>query len=176
VNYWSNSRVILNDAWGPSSPDILLNPLGKLAEFTLRPRHLRDGSGSLQLAHFTIDFQSGHLADGWQGASFTPMGTTAITAISNLPPWDPSKRDTYRQAIDAAKSKLSESLALRLEGIVPFLAKNGTVGYDAVKLFYLANAVQGAKKDLVVVTTSAMPGATGTVRGSQDGSSHGPPG
>ena len=175
MNYWSNSRVILNDAWGPSSPDILLNPLGKLAEFTLRPRHLRDGTGSLQLAHFTIDFQSGHLADGWQGASFTPMGTTAITAISNLPPWDPSKRDIYRQAIDAAKAKLSESVALRLEGIVPYLAKNGAVGYDTVKLFYLANAVQGAKKDLVVATTSALPGATGTVRGSQDGSSHGPP-
>jgi hypothetical protein len=176
VNYWSNSRVILNDIWGPSPPDILQNPLGKLAEFTPRPRHLRDGTGALQLAHFTIDFQSGHLADGWQGAAFTPMGTTAVTAISGLPPWDPSKRDAYRQAIDAAKSILSEPRALRLEGIVPFLAKNGVVGYDTVKLFYLANAVQGAKKDLVVVTTSAMPGATGTVRGSQQGSGHGPPG
>jgi hypothetical protein len=176
VNYWSNSRVILNDAWGVSPPDILRNPLGELAEFTLRPRHLRDGTGSLQLAHFTIDFQSGHLGDGWQGAAFTPMGATAVTAISGLPPWDPSKRDTYRQAIDAAKAKLSDPRALRLEGIVPFLAKNGVVGYDTVKLFYLANAVQGARKDLVVVTTSAMPGATGTVRGSQDGASHGPPG
>jgi hypothetical protein len=175
VNYWSNSRVILNDAWGASPPDILQNPLGKLAEFTLRPRHLRDGTGGLQLAHFTIDFQSGHLADGWQGASFTPMGTTAVTAISGLPPWDPSKRDTYRQAIDGAKSVLSEPRALRLEGIVPFLGKNG-VGYDTVKLFYLANAVQGAKKDLVVVTTTVMAGAAGSVRGSQDGSSHGPPG
>lgn len=175
MNYWSNSRVILNDAWGASPPDILQNPLGKLAEFTLRPRHLRDGTASLQLAHFTIDFQSGHLADGWQGASFTPMGTTAVTAISGLPPWDPSKRDTYRQAIDAAKSVLSEPRALRLEGIVPFLGKSG-VGYDTVRLFWLANAVQGAKKALVVVTTSAMPGATGTVRGSQDGASHGPPG
>jgi len=175
VNYWSNSRVILNDVWGASPPDILQNPLGKFAEFTLRPRHLRDGTGSLQLAHFTIDFQSGHLADGWQGASFTPMGTTAVTAISGLPPWDPSKRDTYRQSIDAAKSVLSEPRALRLEGIVPFLGKNG-VGYDTVKLFYLANAVQGATKDLVVVTTTVMAGAAGSVRGSQDGSSHGPPG
>lgn len=175
MNYWSNSRVILNDAWGASPPDILQNPLGKLAEFTLRPRHLRDGTGSLQLAHFTIDFQSGHLADGWQGTSFTPMGTTAVAAISGLPPWDPSKRDTYRQAIDAAKSVLSEPRALRLEGIVPFLGKTG-VGYDTVRLFWLANAVQGAKKELVVVTTSALPGATGTVRGSQDGTSHGPPG
>jgi hypothetical protein len=58
---------------------------------------------------------------------------------------------------------------------VPFLGKNG-VGYDTVKLFYLANAVQGAKKDLVVVTTTVMAGAAGSVRGSQDGSSHGPPG
>jgi hypothetical protein len=176
VNYWSNSRVILNDAWGTSPPDILQNPLGKLAEFTLRPRHLRDGTGALQLAHFTIDFQSGHLADGWQGAAFTPMGTTAVTGISGLPPWDPSKRDTYRQAIDAVKSKLSEPRALRLEGIVPFLAKNGAVGYDAVKLFYFASAVQGAKADLVVVKTDALAAPPGTVRGSQDGIGHGPPG
>jgi hypothetical protein len=109
VNYWSNKRVALNDRWGPGADHTLTTPLGQQPEFSLHPRHLRDAQGNPQLAHFSIDFPSGFLADGWQGVNFTPMGTVAVAGISGLPPWDPSQRDTYRKVIDAASVSLGDS-------------------------------------------------------------------
>jgi hypothetical protein len=41
-------------------------------DFTLRPRFVRDAQGNPQLASFCVDFFSGFVADGWQGAIFTP--------------------------------------------------------------------------------------------------------
>ncbi len=78
MNFWINKRVTLNDSWGPGASDTLRTPLGQQPEFSLRPRHLRDAQGSRQLAHFSIDFPSGFLSDGWWGVNFTPMGTMPV--------------------------------------------------------------------------------------------------
>jgi hypothetical protein len=174
VNPWINTRIGLNDSWGLGATDILTNPLGVLAEFSLRPRYLRDSSGVLQLANFTVDFSSGYLADGWQGASFTPMGTLPVAGISGLPPWDPSQQAIYRQVIDAAIGSLGDSRTVRLEGVIPYLGTDGGVGYDTVRLFYVFNAVQGGPDpDLIVIKTATFISIPNTVQARQDGSAQG---
>lgn len=173
MNYWSNVRVRLNDSWGPGAVHTLATPLNQQADFALHPRHLRDSQGNRHLAHFTVDFPSGFLADGWQGVNFVPLGSQAVSGIAGLPTWDPSNRDTYRKMIDAATS-LADSRTLRLEAVVPYFAQGG-IGYNKVRLFYVANAVQGPK-DLVVVKIATHSGVPGTVQARQDGSGHGGPG
>ena len=175
MNYWINKTVKVNDSWGPGATDTLRTPLGQLPEFSFRARHLRDAQGNRQLAHFSIDFPSGYLGDGWQGVNFTPMGTIAVAGISGLPPWDPSQRDVYRKAIDAAAASLGDSRTLRLEGVIPHIGQQGAVGYNKVRLFYIANAVQGAMPDLVVIKIATHVAVPGTVQARQDGNGHGPP-
>lgn len=175
MNYWIDVRVTLNDSWGPGAAHTLRTPLAQQPEFWLRPRYLRDTQGNPQLAHFTIDFPSGFLADGWQGVSFAPLGADPVKGISGLPPWDPSQRDTYRKMIDAAAASLGDSRTLRLEGVVPHLEQGG-VGYNKVRLFYIANAVQDKNMpDLVVIKTATHKAVAGTVQARQDGSGQGPP-
>jgi hypothetical protein len=89
VNVWINKRVTLNDSWGPGATHTFTTPLAQQPEFSLRPLRLRDAQGNPQLAHFSIDFPSGFLADGWRGVNFTPMGTIAVAGITGLAPWDP---------------------------------------------------------------------------------------
>jgi hypothetical protein len=173
VNPWINKTIDLNDSWGLGATDILQNPVGTLPEFSIRPRYLRDSQGVLQLAHFGVEFPSGYLADGWQGANFTPMGTLPVTGISDLPPWDPSQQALYRQVINAAIGSLGDSRTARLEGVIPYLGSGG-VGYDTVRLFYVPNAVVGGSDpDLIVVKTATFAGVPGTVQARQDGSAHG---
>jgi hypothetical protein len=74
LNFWINKRVTLNDSWGPGAAHTLTTPLRQQPEFSLRPRYLRDAQGNRQLAHFSIDFPSGFLADGWGGVNFTLEG------------------------------------------------------------------------------------------------------
>jgi hypothetical protein len=174
VNPWINVDIGLNDSWGLGASDILQNPLGVLAEFSLRPRYLRDSGGVLQLAHFGVDFPSGYLADGWQGANFTPMGTLPVVGISGLPPWDPSQQALYRQVIDAAIGSLGDSRTMRLEGVIPYVGSDGGVGYDTVRLFYVFNAiVGGTDPDLIVIKTATFIAIPGTVQARQDGSAQG---
>ena len=176
MNHWSNKRVGLNDSWGVGADHTLKTPIGEQAEFYLRPRYLRDARGKSQLAQFSIDFSSGFLADGWQGVNFIPMGNTPVSGMTGLPPWDPSQRDVYRKAIDAATVTLGDSRTSRLEAVVPYI-DSGTseVGYNKVRLFYVANAVTGKVKDLVIVKIATHASAPGTVQGRQDGTAHGPP-
>jgi hypothetical protein len=173
VDHWSNKRVRLNDSWGPGAAHTLKTPLGEQPEFRLRPRYLRDAKGNAKLSHFSVDFPSGYLGDGWQGVSFTPMGKDPVKDLTGLPPWDPSQRDTYRKAIEAATS-LGDSRTLRLEGVVPHL-EQGAVGYNTVRLFYISKAVKGSAPDLVVVKTATHKGVPGTVQARQEGSGQGPP-
>jgi hypothetical protein len=175
VNYWSNKRVALNDSWGPGADHTLKTPLGQQPEFSLRPRNLRDAQGNPQLAHFSIEFPSGFLSDGWRGVNFTPVGTVAVAGISGLPPWDPSQRDTYRKVIDAASVSLGDSRTVRLEGVIPHLGPQGGVGYNKVRLFYVFNAVQVPIPDLVVIKIATHVAIPGTVQARQDGTAHGPP-
>jgi hypothetical protein len=175
VNCWINKSVRVNDSWGPGAIHSLNTPTGQQPEFWLRPRHLRDAQGNSHLAHFSIDFPSGFLADGWQGVNFTPLGTIAVSGISGLPQWDPSLRDRYRQAIEAAAVSLGDSRTLRLEAVIPHLGQNGGVGYNRVRLFYVFNAVQGQIPDLVVIKIATHVAIPGTVQARQDGSGHGPP-
>ncbi len=174
MNHWINKKVALNDSWGPGAVHTLKTPLGQQPEFWLRPRYLRDAQGNAQLAHFTVDFPSGFLADGWQGVSFTPLGTDAVTGISGLPPWDPSQRDVYRKAIDAASASLGDSRTARLEAVIPHLEQGG-IGYNKVRLFYVSNAVKDKIPDLVVIKTATHKGVSGTVQARQDGTGQGPP-
>ena len=175
MNYWTNKRVTLNDSWGPGAAHSLKTPLGQQPEFWLRPRYLRDPQGNPQLAHFVIDFPSGFLSDGWQGVNFTPLGTERVTGIEGLPPWDPSQRDTYRKMIEAAETSLGDSRTLRLEAVVPHL-EQAAVGYNKVRLFYVANAVQDKKlPDLVVIKTLTHRGVPGSVQARQGGTGQGPP-
>lgn len=175
MNNWINKRVTLNDTWGPGAIDTLSTPLGKLPEFSLRARHLRDAKGQAQCAHFSIDFSSGYLADGWQGVNFVPMGTQPVSGISGLPPWDPSRRDTYRKMIDAAAGSLGDSRTQRLEGVIPYMGQQGGVGYNRVRLFYVPNAVQGPEPDLVVIKIATHVAIPGTVQARQEGVGQGPP-
>ena len=173
---WIHTRVTLNDSWGLGASDILETPLKRSPEFYLRPQYLRDAQGNHQIANFVVDFQSGYLADGWQGATFTPRGTQPVAGISGLPPWDPTQKAAYRQVIDAAAMSLSDARTQRLEGVIPYLDPNGGVGYDTVRLFYAFNAVSGGNMPhLVIVKTATLAGVPGTVQARQDGSGQGPP-
>jgi hypothetical protein len=173
VDYWSNTRVRLNDSWGPGAAHSLATPLGRQPEFSLHPRHLRDPQGNRQVAHFTIEFPSGFLADGWQGVNFVPMGSTPVTGISGLPAWDPSQQANYRKVIEAAATALADPRTLRLEALIPFFDKG--VGYNYVRLFYVPKAVSGPIPDLVVIKTATHSLPAGTVQGRQDGTGQGPP-
>jgi hypothetical protein len=174
VNSWINRSVKLNDTWGPGAKHSLTNPLNVLPEFALRPRNLRDSKGNAQAAHFSLDFSSGYLSDGWRDITFTPMGNIPVKDISGLPPWDASQRDTYRKAIENAKS-LADSRTERLEAIVPHL-ENDKVAYNTIRLFYVTNALKdGSMKDLVVVRVVHFSGVPGTVQARQDGNGQGPP-
>jgi hypothetical protein len=175
VKHWVNTRVRLNDNWGTGAAHTLSTPTGKQAEFLLRPRYLRDTTGNPQLAHFQIDFPSGYLADGWQGITFTPMGQKPVTGISGLPQWDASQRQKYRDAIAAAEGSLSNSHTERLEAVIPYLAEDGKLGYNTVRLFYVSDATRSKPKDLVIIRIATHTPIAGTVQARQDGSGHGPP-
>lgn len=176
MNCWTNKTVTVSDSWGLGATDILQNPLRGPAEFSLRPRYLRDAQGNLQLAQFQIEFSSGFLNDGWRGAVFTPMGTNPVAGVSGLPPWDASQADAYRKVIEGAGSNIGDSRTQRLEGVIPYLGTNGAVGYDVVRLYYAVNAVQGgAIPDLVIIKTATLVGIPGTVQARQDGGGQGPP-
>jgi len=82
-------------------------------------------TGNRQLAHFSIDFPSGFLADGWRGVNFTPLGAIAVAGITGLAPWDPSQSAAYREVIEAASVSLGDSRTVRLEGVVPHLGPQG---------------------------------------------------
>lgn len=174
MNYWSHKTVTLNDSWGPGAAHTLTTPTGQLPEFSLHPRYLRGSQGSRHLAHFTIDLPSGFMPDGWQGVNFVPLGSVAVSGISGLPPWEPSQQAAYRKAIDAASAMFADSRTLRLEGVVPYVDQ-GNLGYNRVRLFYLAKVVQGPLADLVVVKIATHAVAPGTVQGRQEGTSQGPP-
>jgi hypothetical protein len=155
--------------------DLLKAPFGKPAEFSLRPRYLRDSSGAAQLSHFTVDYPSGYMADGWLDATFVPMGSAPVTGIEGLPAWHSDHSATYREVIGGADS-LDNSGTLRLQGVVPFVGKSGGVGYDTVRIYYVPNAVTGGDiRDLVVIKTSALIGIPGTLNARQDGAGQGPP-
>ena len=175
MNFWSNKRVTLNDSWGPGAAHTLTTPLGQQPEFSLRPLHLRDAQGNPQLAHFSIDFPSGFLADGWRAVNFAPLGTIAVEGITGLAPWDPSQSAAYRTAIDAASVSLGDSRTVRLEAVIPHLGPQGGVGYNKVRLFYVFNAVHGQIPDLVVIKIATHVAIPGTVQARQDGTGHGPP-
>ena len=175
MNFWSNKRVTLNDSWGPGAAHTLTTPLGQQPEFSLRPLHLRDAQGNPQLAHFSIDFPSGFLADGWRAVNFAPLGTIAVEGITGLAPWDPSQSAAYRKVIDAASVSLGDSRTVRLEAVIPHLGPQGGVGYNKVRLFYVFNAVQGPIPDLVVIKIATHVAIPGTVQARQDGTGHGPP-
>jgi len=171
-----NTRVTLLDHWGPGAAHSLKTPIGHQPEFTLHPRHLRDAHGAPQVAHFTIDFPSGYLADGWQGVNFIALGTRECRGIKGLPPWAPSQRTRYRSAIASAADELSSSKTRRLEGVVSYLGSGGAVGYYVVRLFYISNAVRGKNADLVVVNTEPYTGVKGEVQARQGtGGGYGPP-
>jgi hypothetical protein len=176
VNPWLNTTVTLNDSWGAGPVNILQGPLPVKAEFSLRPLYLRDAKGVLQVGQFQLDHPSGFLDDGWQQSVFTPRGTNAVTGISGLPPWDPSQAEVYRDMIDGPGTNLGDSGTLRLEGVIPFLGADGSVGFDVVRLYYVVNAVQGGPiPDLVVVKTAPLIGIAGAVQALQQGSGQGPP-
>jgi hypothetical protein len=177
VNHWIDKYVRLNDSWGPGSAHTLSTPLGKLPEFSVRPRYLRDREGKSHPAHFWIDFSSGYLADGWQGVNFIPMGKSEVAGITGLPAWDPTHKDTYQTMIEKARGSLDDSRTLRLEGVIPYVGSKG-LGYNCVRLFYVHGAVKGRGNgaDLVVIRIVTHTGMSGTVQAKQDGTAHGPPG
>lgn len=176
MNYWNHKTITLNDAWGPGADHSLMTPLKVMPEFTLRPRYLKDGQGKAQQAHFSIEFSSGYLADGWQHVNFIPVGTQPAVALSGLPPWDPSQRDTYRRAIVAAANAFADPRTVRLEAVIPYVSAQGVIGYNKARLFYIADAVKGGPNpDLVVVKIATHVTPPGTVQGRQDGDGHGPP-
>jgi len=173
VSYWNHKTVVLNDSWGPGAVHTLTTPTGQKPEFIIHPRYLRDPAGNPHLAHFTIDFPSGFMPDGWQGVNFVPLGSDPVAGISGLPAWNPAQQTAYRQAIDNAAS-LSNSRTLRLEAVIPHVHL-GQLGYNRVRLFYVENAVQGPLPDLVVVKISTHVAVPGTVQGRQEGAGQGPP-
>jgi hypothetical protein len=175
VKHWMNTRVTLLDSWGAGAAHSLKTPVGHQPEFTLHPRHLRADDGTPRLAHYTIDFPSGYLADGWQGVNFIPLGSTDVRGIRGLPPWTLSRRGRYREAIAAAADELANPKTRRLEAVVPYLGKDGDVGYNKVRLFYAANAVRGKNRDLVVVKIATHAGIKGEVQARQNGDGYGPP-
>lgn len=177
MNCWTDKTITINDSWGPGAKDVLSAPHGGVVAFTLRGRYLRDVRGVRQLAQFQSEFSSGFLCDGWQGATFTPLGTNAVKGIANLPPWDPTQQTKYQTVIEGPNNNLGDSGTMRLEGVIPYVDANGVVGYDTVRLFYAFNAVQGVvAPDLVIVKTATLVGIPGTVHVLQDGGGHGGPG
>jgi len=154
---------------------VLQVPLGIAPEFSLRGRFLRDKQSKKQLSHLRAEISSGHLSDGWQDAVFAPVGTVAVQGIVGLPPWDQSQADVYRNLIGGPNNNLGDSRTLRLEGIVPYVDADGTLGYDIVRLYYALNAVQGANPDLVIIKIATLVAISGTVQIKQDGVAHGPP-
>lgn len=176
MNYWNHKLIALNDAWGPGADHSLTTPLKVLPEFTLRPRYLKDAQGKSQQAYFSIEFSSGYLADGWQHVNLIPMGIQALTPLTGLVAWDPSQRDAYRRAIVAAANAFADPRTARLEAVIPYVSAQGAIGYNKVRLFYIANAVIGGPDpDLVVVKIATHVTPVGTVQGRQDGDGHGPP-
>jgi hypothetical protein len=176
VKHWIGKTVTLNDCWGPSAETILKAPNGKRPEFRLRARELRDGRNQLQPVQLVAEISAGSLAEGWQGAVFTPLGSTPVSGISGLPPWETSHRDRYRQLLEGGTTNIGDSRTLRLEAVVPFINADGTVIYDTVRLYFAENAVQGGPvPHLVIVKTSLLIGPNGTVQARQDGSAQGPP-
>jgi hypothetical protein len=176
VNCWIDKTIKINDSWGPGASDVLRAPLGCAPEFSLRACYLRDSRGARQLGQMRAEISSGFLSDGWLGAIFTPVGTVPIKGIFGLPPWDPSQADTYRNLIEGPNNNLGDSGTVRLEGAIAYVAPNGAVGFDTVRLFYAFNAVEGAPNpDLVIVKTATLVGIPGTVQVRQDGGAHGPP-
>jgi len=176
VKHWINTRVTINDRWGPGSDDSLNTPMGELPEFRLQPRYLRDAQGTPRLGHFSIEFPSGYLADGWQGVNFTPLGEKPVTGISGLLAYGPAQKTKYRDVISAAAGSLRDAHTARLEAVIGYVGLKGQVGYNKVRLFYVPDAVAGPTKDLVVVTVVTHVPIPGTVHASQDGNAHGPPG
>ena len=173
MSYWNHKTVVLNDSWGPGAVHTLTTPTSQKPEFIIHPRYLRDPAGNPHLAHFTIDFPSGFMPDGWQGVNFVPLGSDPVAGISGLPAWNSAQQPAYRQAIDNAAS-LSNSRTLRLEAVIPYVHL-GQLGYNRVRLFYVENAVQGPLPDLVVVKISTHVAVPGTVQGRQEGAGQGPP-
>jgi hypothetical protein len=141
----------------------------------LHPRHLRDDQGAPRIAHFTVDFPSGFLADGWQGVNFIPLGTKAVRGLKRLPPWTPSQKARYRSAIEALADTLADPKTHRLEAVIPYVGSGGHIGYNKVRLFYLPGAARGKERDLVVVKIATHVGAKGEVQARQDGGGYGPP-
>jgi hypothetical protein len=175
VKRWMNTRVTLNDSWGPGAAHSLKTPLGAQPEFTLCPRNLRGSDGTPQVAHFTIDFPSGYLDDGWQGVNFIPLGSKEVVGIKGLPAWNASRKGRYRKAIEAAADSLGDSRTRRLEAVVPYLGRNGQIGYNKIQLFHVSNAVKGPNKHLVVVRIKTHAGVKGEVQARQEGTGYGPP-
>lgn len=176
LKHWVNVTVKLNDNWGSGADHSLSTPMRKQPEFSLRPRYLRDSDDEAQLAYFTVDFPSGYLNDGWQGANFVPLGKHSLKGISGLPAYSQSTRQTYRDKIEAVADALDSSTTLRLEGVVSHITTQGEIGYNRVKLFYVRKAVaKGPNHDLVIVRINHHPSAPGPVRGSQNGNGQGPP-
>jgi hypothetical protein len=175
VNYWNNKTVTLNDAWGMGADHTLSTPLKVMPQFCMRPRFLKDDTGVVRQAHFSVDFFSGYLSDGWQGVNFIPMGTQPVAGISGLPPWDPAQKDVYRRAIAAASGSFDNSQTARLEAVVPYVSGQGAVGFNKVRLFYIDGAVKAPNPDLVVVKIATHVNPAGTVQARQNGDGHGPP-
>jgi hypothetical protein len=176
MSKWSSLSVALNDAWGPGADHSLKAPVGRMPEFAVRARYLRDDKGTAHEGHYAIDFSSGYLADGWQGVHFVPMGTQKVQGIKSLPPWGPGQQSAYRTAIANAAGELAQSGTARLEAVLAYTGTGG-VGYNKIKLFYVEGAVTDPKHpDLIVISIATHVAAAGTVRASQDGSAHGPPG
>jgi hypothetical protein len=175
IKDWIDTTVTINDSWGPGAQHTLSTPLDELPEFALRVRYLRDSKRNEQPAHFSVDFSSGYLSDGWQGVNFVPLGKDPVKGISGLPAYSKSSQLTYRNMIEEAADYLDCSSTARLEGVVPHITKNGQIGYNRVKLFYVRNAVKSSAADLVVVRIQHHLSAPGTVRANQGGNGHGPP-
>jgi hypothetical protein len=175
LKHWFDTTVTLNDSWGPGAQHTLSTPLGEQPEFCLRARYLRDSRRDQQPAHFSVDFSSGYLSDGWLGVNFVPLGKDAVKGISGLPPYSKATRQTYRNKIEAVADFLDCSSTARLEGVVPHITKNGEIGYNRVKLFYVRNAVKGPIRDLVIIRIQHHQSAPGSVRANQGGTGNGPP-
>lgn len=175
LKHWIDTTVTLNDSWGPGAQHSLSTPLRAQPEFTLRPRYLRDAKRNQQPVHFSVDFSSGYLSDGWLGVNFVPLGKDPVKGIAGLPVYSPSSKQTYRNMIEEAADYLDCSSTARLEGVVPHMTKDGQIGYNRVKLFYVRKAVKGPVPDLVIVRIQHHQSAPGTVQANQGGSGQGPP-
>ncbi len=173
MNPWKDKTIKLNDSWGPITNTVLRVPLGCAPEFSMRARYLRDDRGGRKLGQLRAEISSGYLSDGWQSAIFTPLGTVSVKGIQGLPPWDPSHAKVYRDMIDGPDNNLGDSRTMRLEGAIAYVNADGTIGYEAVRLYYAFNAVQGAPiPDLVIVKRTSILGAPGPL---DDGGASGPP-